>query len=62
MGMKYSFKIHGNSGISHGDTFNVIGIPSRYRQNGFFQVTNITHTVNGMVWETEVEGTFRAGG
>lgn len=61
-GMKYSFKIHGNSGISHGDTFNVIGIPSRYRQNGFFQVTNITHTVNGMVWETEVEGTFRAGG
>ena len=27
-GMKYTFKIHGNSGITHGDTFNVIGIPT----------------------------------
>ena len=61
-GMKYTFKIHGNSGITHGDTFNVIGIPSRYRQNGFFQVTNVAHNIDGMLWTTEIEGTFRAGG
>ena len=34
--LKYNFEIHGNSGITHGDTFNIIGIPSVYSKTGFF--------------------------
>ena len=59
--LKYNFEVHGNSGISHGDTINVIGIPSVYRKTGFFQVTNVEHTVNQMNWTTAIEGTYRAG-
>ena len=59
--LKYNFEVHGNSGISHGDTFNVIGIPSVYRKTGFFQLTNVEHTVNQMNWTTAIEGTYRAG-
>ena len=46
---KYNFEIHGNSGITHGDTFNIIGIPM-YIQKQIFQITNVEHSVNQMVW------------
>ena len=59
--LKYNFEIHGNSGISHGDNFNIIGIPSVYSKTGFFQVTNVEHTVTQMNWTTAIEGTYRAG-
>ncbi len=62
MGMlKYNFTILGNSGITHGDTFNIIGIPEKYKTDGFFQVTNVEHKIEGMMWTTVIEGQFRSG-
>jgi len=59
--LKYSFEIHGNSGIAHGDNFNIIGIPSVYAKTGFFQVTNVEHNIDGMMWTTSIEGQYRSG-
>ena len=59
--LKYSFEIHGNSGIAHGDNFNIIGIPSVYAKTGFFQVTNVEHNIDGMMWKTSIEGQYRSG-
>ena len=60
MGMiKYNFSVHGNSGFVHGDTFNVKGIPEKYRRNGMFTITNIEHNIDGMFWTSEVSGEFR---
>lgn len=57
--IKYSFVVHGVSGIVHGDTFNIDGIPAKYEQGGFFQVMDVTHNLNGMTWTTSIEGHFR---
>ena len=57
--IKYNFKILGTSGIRRGDTFNIIGIPSKYSTHGFFQVTNVQHDVEGMLWTTSVTGEYR---
>jgi hypothetical protein len=57
--VKFSFTIHGVSGIKRGDKFKVIGIPRQYEQNGFFQVTSVKHTIDAMLWKTEVEGGLR---
>ena len=59
--LKYNFDIHGNSGIAHGDNFNIIGIPSVYSKTGFFQVTNVEHSIDGMNWTTSIEGQYRSG-
>ena len=59
--LKYNFEIHGNSGIAHGDNFNIIGIPSVYSKTGFFQVTNVEHSIDGMNWTTSIEGQYRSG-
>jgi hypothetical protein len=57
--IKYSFTIFGNSGIRRGDTFNIAGIPRKYRDQGIFQVTGIEHTISGMRWETTIEAMYR---
>jgi hypothetical protein len=57
--VKFSFTVHGVSGIKRGDKFKVIGIPRQYEQNGFFQVTSVKHTIDAMLWKTEVEGGLR---
>ena len=57
--VKFTFTIHGVSGIKRGDKFKVIGIPRQYEENGFFQVTSVKHTIDGMLWKTEVEGGLR---
>ena len=57
--IKYSFKIIGRSGIRRGDTFNIIGIPAKYKNHGFFQVTEIEHTIDNMKWVTRVQGEYR---
>jgi len=57
--IKFSFKIHGVSGIKRGDKFKVKGLPDQYYKNGFFQVTAVKHSVSGMKWETDVEGSYR---
>jgi hypothetical protein len=57
--IKYTFKILWKSGIRRGDIFNVIGIPERYEQNGFFQVVNIEQNLDGNLWTTTVTGQYR---
>tara|TARA_Y100000389_G_scaffold78013_1_gene74800 strand:+ start:6376 stop:9024 length:2649 start_codon:yes stop_codon:yes gene_type:complete len=57
--IKYSFTILGNSGLQRGDTFNIIGIPKKYRNNGLFQISELTHTITGMTWKTRVQGLYR---
>jgi len=57
--IKFSFTIHGISGIQRGDKFKVRGIPKTFYEKGFFQVTSVKHTVDGMMWKTSVEGSFR---
>jgi len=55
----YSFTVHGVSGIVHGDTFNIDGIPKKYEQGGFFQVMDVTHNLSGNTWTTSIKGDFR---
>lgn len=57
--IKYSFTILGKSGIRRGDTFTIKGIPEKYSKHGFFQVTEVEHTIQDMKWVTRVQGEFR---
>lgn len=57
--IKFTFTIHGVSGIKRGDKFKVLGLPAGYSTKGFFQVTGIKQVVSGMLWKTEVIGQFR---
>jgi len=58
MPINFSFKIHGVSGIKRGDMFRVNGIPDKYK-GGFFQVLSVKHSLDGMMWTTEVTGGYR---
>ena len=49
----------GCSGLRRGDTFNIEGIPNKYKQHGIFQITQVEHTLQGLMWETEVTGDYR---
>lgn len=57
--IKCSFTIHGISGINRGNKFKLRGIPEKYQNNGFFQVTSVKQVVSSMMWKTEVTGEFR---
>jgi len=58
--IKFSFTVHGISGIKRGDKFTVKGIPRNYsKENGFFQVTSLKHIIENMMWKTTVDGEFR---
>jgi hypothetical protein len=59
MPIKFSFTVHGVSGIKRGDKFKVRGIPTQYEKGGFFQVTAVKQVIEGQMWKTEVEGQFR---
>ena len=58
--IEFGFTIHGISGIRRGDMFKINGSPYGYVSDGFFQVTNIKHSVSNNFWQTEVKGGFRA--
>ena len=60
MPIKYSFKTVGISGLRRGDMFNIIGIPSKYKDNGLFQITEVEQTISDMKWETSITGEYRA--
>ena len=57
--IKYTFKVLGTSGFRRGDTFNIIGIPTKYAKYGLFQITEVEHNVSGMTWTTSVTGQYR---
>jgi hypothetical protein len=59
MPIKFTFTIHGISGIKRGDKFKVLGLPKNYEKTGFFQVTSVKHTITDMLWKTDIEGSFR---
>lgn len=61
MPITFGFTIHGVSGIARGQKFKVRGIPKQY-DNGFFQVLSVKHTIDDMIWKTEIEGGYRHGG
>jgi len=54
-----SFTIDGIAGISCGEYFHIDGIPEIYNRNGYFQVTNVKHTIDDKGWETKVEAGYR---
>lgn len=56
--INFSFSIHGISGIKRGDKFKITGLPEKYRE-GFFQVLSVKHSIDDMVWKTEIEGGYR---
>ena len=57
--IKYSFKTLGISGLRRGDMFNIDGIPSKYKQRGLFQITELEQTVSDNRWYTNVTGEYR---
>jgi hypothetical protein len=59
MPIKFTGTIHGISGIKRGDKFRVRGLPKAYEDSGFFQVTAVKQSIEGMSWKTTIEGGFR---
>jgi hypothetical protein len=57
--IKFTFTMHGVSGIKRGDKFKVYGLPSKYSDSGFFQVLSVKHILDNMTWKTEISGGFR---
>ena len=54
-----SFTMDGIAGISCGEYFHIDGIPEVYNKNGYFQVTNVKHSIDDKGWETKVEAGYR---
>ena len=54
-----SFTLDGIAGISCGEYFHIDGIPEVYNKNGYFQVTNVKHSIDDKGWETKVEAGYR---
>ena len=59
MPIEFTFTVHGISGMKRGDKFRILGLPAKYSTAGFFQVMSIKHSIDGMLWKTEVKGGFR---
>jgi hypothetical protein len=59
MPIEFTFTVHGISGMKRGDKFRILGLPAKYSTAGFFQVMSIKHTIDGMLWKTEIKGGFR---
>lgn len=54
----FTFVLNGISGFRRGDIFTVKGLPKKF--NGFFQVKEITNSIQGSNWTTTVVGGYRA--
>ena len=54
-----SLKINGIAGISCGEYFHIDGVPEIYNRNGYFQVTNVKHSIDDKGWETTIEAGYR---
>jgi hypothetical protein len=55
----YQFKTMGVSGLRRGDMFVIDGIPTKYKNNGVFQITQLEQTVADSMWTTSVTGKYR---
>ena len=56
--IKFSFTIHGVSGLRVGDTFNINDLPLQYKKK-VFQVVEVAHTISQNIWTTQVTGQLR---
>ena len=54
-----SLKLDGIAGISCGEFFHIDGVPEIYNKNGYFQVTNVKHSIDDKGWETTIEAGYR---
>jgi hypothetical protein len=54
----FTFTMYGISGFRRGDLFTVKGLPKKF--DGFFQVKEISHSIQNMKWTTQVVGGYRA--
>jgi hypothetical protein len=57
--IKYTFKTYGISGLDRGNTFNIDGIPKKYAEKGFFQITEYEQEVSNTLWTTTITGEYR---
>ena len=55
----YEFTTLGISGLRRGDMFKIEGIPSKYRKQGVFQITELEQNVTDLKWTTRVVGKYR---
>ena len=53
-----SLAIDGMSGLSCGEYFQIDGIPEVYNKNGYFQITNVKHSLNENQWKTVIEASY----
>jgi hypothetical protein len=53
-----SLAIDGMSGLSCGEYFQIDGIPEVYNDNGYFQITNVKHSLNENQWKTVIEASY----
>lgn len=56
--IKFTFEIHGVSGIRVGDLFKINDLPEKYKL-GVFQVTETSHQIESSIWKTTVNGEYR---
>ena len=54
-----TLKLDGIAGISCGEFFHIDGVPEIYNKNGYFQVTNVKHSIDEKGWETTIEAGYR---
>lgn len=57
--LKLSFTIDGISGLKFGNAIHIDYLPERYLTKAFFQITNISHTISGNKWTTDIETVMR---
>jgi hypothetical protein len=58
--LEIKITIDGMSGLSCGEYFNIDGIPEIYNKNGFFQITNVKHSIDPESgWMTHIEAGLR---
>jgi len=53
-----TISIDGTSGLSCGEYFQIDGVPEIYNQNGYFQITNVKHSLGEGVWKTVIEAQY----
>jgi hypothetical protein len=58
-GAEFNFKVHGVSGFKVGDQMQIDGLPDKFGAPNVFQVVKVDHTLDGMLWITDVKTKLR---
>jgi len=58
-GAEFNFKVHGVSGFKVGDQMQIDGLPDKFGAPNVFQVVKVDHTLDGMLWTTDVKTKLR---